>query len=90
MEPIENMAKCFAKSSILGADYMVNNFSQGWNFKSLNRDDEISSCVLGDNNKRIVIIGKNFIMLIGAEISARFEQTELKFSLHINELKIIM
>ena len=33
---------------------------------------------------------KNFIMVDQAEISSQFEQTELKFSFHVNELKIIM
>ena len=36
---------------------MVDNFSQGWNFTSVNRDDEISSRMLSDNNNRITIIG---------------------------------
>ena len=36
---------------------MVDNFSQGWNFKLLNRDDEIPSRMLSDNNNRITIIG---------------------------------
>ena len=89
MKPFANMV-IFAKSSILGADYMVDNFSQGWNFKSLNRDDEISSRMLSDNNSRTTIIGKNFITVNRAEISAQFEQIELKFSLHVNELKRIM
>ena len=69
---------------------MVGSFSQGWNFKSLNRDDEISSRILSDNNNRITIMGKNFITVNRAEISARFEQTELKLSLRVNKLKIIM
>ena len=69
---------------------MVDNFSQGWNFKLLNLDDKISSRMLSDNNNRITNIGKDFITVNRAEISARFEQTELKFSLHIKELKIIM
>ena len=69
---------------------MVDNFSQGWNFKSLNRDDEISSRMLSDNNNRITIKGKNFITVNRAEITARFVKTELKFSLHVNELKIMM
>ena len=68
----------------------MDNFSQGWNSKSLNRDDEISSCMLSDNNNRITIIGKNFITVNRAEISIQFEQTELKFSLHVNKLKIII
>ena len=68
----------------------MDNFSQGWNSKSLNRDDEISSCMLSDNNNRITIIGKNFITVNRAEISTQFEQTELKFSLHVNKLKIII
>ena len=69
---------------------MVENFSQDWNFKSLNPDDEISSRMLSDNNNRIKIIGKNFITTNQTEISAWFEQTELKFSLHVNELKILL
>ena len=69
---------------------MVENFSQDWNFKSLNPDDEISSRMLSDNNNRIKIIGKNFITINQTEISAWFEQTELKFSLHVNELKILL
>ena len=69
---------------------MVDNVSQGWNFKSLNRDDELSSHMLSDSNSSITIIGKNFIKVNRAEISARFEQTELKFLLHTNELKIII
>ena len=69
---------------------MVDNVTQGWNFKSLNRDDELSSHMLSDSNSRITIIGKNFIKVNRAEISAQFEQTELKFLLHINELKIII
>ena len=69
---------------------MVDNVTQGWNFKSLNRDDELSSHMLSDSNSRITIIGKNFIKVNRAEISARFEQTELKFLLHTNELKIII
>ena len=73
-----------AKSSILGSDYLVDNFSQSWNFKSLNHDDEISSCMLSDSNNRFTIIVKTFITLDRAEISARFEQTELKF--HYMEL----
>ena len=68
----------------------MDNFSQGWNSKLLNRDDEISSCMLSDNNNRITIIGKNFITVNRAEISIQFEQTELKFSLHVNKLKIII
>ena len=68
----------------------MDNFSQGWNFKLLNRDDEISSRMLNDSNNRITIIGKNFITVNPAEISPQFEQTELKFSLHTNEFKIIM
>ena len=58
--------------------------------KSLNRDDEISSPMLIDNNNRITIIGQYFIKVNRAEFLARFEQTELKFSLHVNEFKIIM
>ena len=58
--------------------------------KSLNRDDEISSPMLIDNNNRITIIGQYFIKVNRAEFFARFEQTELKFSLHVNEFKIIM
>ena len=69
---------------------MVENFTQDWNFKSLNPDDEISSRMLSDNNNRIKIIGKNFITINQTEISAWFEQTELKFSLHVNELKILL
>ena len=46
--------------------------------------------ILSDNNNRITIIGKNFTTVNRAEISARVEQTELKFSLHENNLKIIM
>ena len=69
---------------------MVDNFSQGWNFKLLNLDDKISSRMLSDNNNRITNIGKDFITVNRAEISARLEQTELKFSSHIKELKIIM
>ena len=69
---------------------MVDIVTQGWNFKSLNRDDELSSHMLSDSNSRITIIGKNFIKVNRAEISAQFEQTELKFLLHINELKIII
>ena len=46
--------------------------------------------MLSDNNNRIKIIGKNFITINQTEISAWFEQTELKFSLHVNELKIII
>ena len=69
---------------------MVENFTQDWNFKSLNPDDEISSRMLSDNNSRIKIIGKNFITINQTEISAWFEQTELKFSLHVNELKILL
>ena len=69
---------------------MVDNVTQGWNFKSLNRDDELSSHMLSDSNSSITIIGKNFIKVNRAEISARFEQTELKFLLHTNELKIII
>ena len=69
---------------------MVENFTQDWNFKSLNPDDEISSRMLSDNNNRIKIMGKNFITINQTEISAWFEQTELKFSLHVNELKILL
>ena len=69
---------------------MVDNFSQGSSFNSLSHDDEISSRMLSDNNNRITIIGKNFITVNRAENSARFKQNELKLSLHINELKIIM
>ena len=69
---------------------MVDNFSQGWNFKSLNRNDEILSRMLSDSNNRITIIGNKFITVNRAEISARFEQTKLKFWLHINEFKIII
>ena len=54
---------------------MVDNISQGWNFKSLNRDDEISSRMLSNSNNRITIIGKNFITVNRPEISERFEQT---------------
>ena len=90
MEPFANMAKYFTKSSILGADYMMDNFSQGWNFKLLNRDDEISSRMLNGSNNRITIIGKKFITVNRAEISPQFEQIELKFSLHTNEFKIII
>ena len=68
----------------------MDNFSQGWNFKSLKRDDEISSRMLSDSNNRITIIGKSFITVNRAEISTQFEQTELKFSLHVNKLKIII
>ena len=46
--------------------------------------------MLSDNNNRITIKGKNFITVNQAEITARFVQTELKFSLHVNELKIMM
>ena len=52
---------------------MVDNFSQGWSFKSLNRDGEISSRILSDDSNRITT-----------------EQSEMNFSLHVNELKIIM
>ena len=69
---------------------MVDNVSQGWNFKSLNRDDELSSHMRSYSNSRITIIGENFINVNRAEISARFEQTELKFLLDINEMKIII
>ena len=46
--------------------------------------------MLSDDNNKITITGKNFITVNRAEISVWFEQTELKFSLHVNELKIIM
>ena len=39
---------------------------------------------------RITIICKNFNIINWAEISPRFEQTELKFSFHVNELKILI
>ena len=65
----------FAKSSILGADYMVDNFSQGWNFKLLNRDDGISSRMLSDNN-RIRIVCKNFITVNQAEIFIACKRVE--------------
>ena len=68
----------------------MDNFSQGWNFKLLNRDDEISSRMLNGSNNRIPIIGKKFITVNRAEISPQFEQIELKFSLHTNEFKIII
>ena len=68
----------------------MDNFSQGWNFKLLNRDDEISSRMLNGSNNRITIIGKKFITVNRAEISPQFEQIELKFSLHTNEFKIII
>ena len=42
----------FGKSSILGADYTVENFSLGWNFNLLNRD-EISSHMISENNVNI-------------------------------------
>ena len=58
---------------------MVDNFSQGWNFQSLHRDDEISSRMLSDNNNRNTIIGKNLITVNRAEISPRLDQIELKF-----------
>ena len=69
---------------------MVDNFSQGPSLKSLNRDDEISSRILSDNNNRITIIGKKVITINQTEISAWFEQTELTFSLHVNESKILL
>ena len=50
MEPFANMANYFCKSYILRVDYMVENFSQGSNFKSINRDEEISFRMLSDNN----------------------------------------
>ena len=65
----------FVKSSILGADYMVDNFSQGWNFKLLNRDDGISSRMLSDNN-RIRIVCKNFITVNRAEIFIACKRVE--------------
>ena len=65
------MANFFGKSSILGADYMVDNFSQGWNFKSLNRDDEISSHMLSENNVKteLRLYAKNLITVNRVEIS---------------------
>ena len=39
---------------------------------------------------RITIICKNLITVNRAEITSRFEQTELRFSFHVNELKLIM
>ena len=85
----------FAKSSNFGAVYIVENFSRGWNFNSLNRD-EISSRISFHFIKRqqcknrITIICENFITVNWAKISSRFEQAELKLSFHVNELKIIM
>ena len=87
---LQTWLNLFAKISILGANYLVDNISQGRNMKSLNRDDETSSPMLIDNNNRITIIGQYFIKVNRAEFLARFEQTELKFSLHVNEFKIIM
>ena len=71
---------------------MVDNLIGGWNFKSLNRDDDISSHMLSDNNVKteLRLYAKNFITVNRTEISPRFEQTELKFSFHVNKLKIIM
>ena len=70
----------FKSSSVLEADY-VKIFSPSWNFNSFNRD-EISSRMLSDNNVKVKL-------RLYAKISTQLEQTELKFSFHVNELKII-
>ena len=88
MEPSANMAKYFRKKPILGTDYMFENFSPGWNFKLLNRHDEISSRMLSDSNVKTEL--QLYVKVNWAEISLRFEPTALKFSFHVNELKITM
>ena len=66
----------------------MENLSLGWTFNSLNRD-EISSRMLSDKN---VKKGYDYMQKFhhGKSRSPRFEQTDLKFSFYVNELKIIM
>ena len=67
----------------------MENLSLGWTFNSLNRD-EISSRMLSDKNftKRNYDYMQKFHH--GKPRSPRFEQTDLKFSFYVNELKITL
>ena len=67
----------FGKNCILGSDYMVGNFSLGWNFNSLNRD-EISSHMLSDKNLKRKL-------RLYTKISSRSWKTELKLPHGLNE-----
>ena len=70
---------------------MVDNFSPGWNFKLLNRDDDISSCMLMNNNLKTELwLYAKIITVNRAKISPQFEQSKVKFSFQVNELKMFM
>ena len=70
---------------------MVDNFSPGWNFKLLNRDDDISSCMLMNNNLKTKLwLYAKIITVNRAKISPQFEQSKVKFSFQVNELKMFM
>ena len=70
---------------------MVDNFSPGWNFKLLNRDDDISSCMLMNNNLKTELwLYAKIITVNRAKISPQFEQSKVKFSFQVNELIMFM
>ena len=70
---------------------MVDNFSPGWNFKLLNRDDDISSCMLMNNNLKTELwLYAKIITVNRAKISPQFEHSKVKFSFQVNELKMFM
>ena len=70
---------------------MVDNFSPGWNFKLLNRDDDISSCMLMNNNLKTELwLYAKIIMVNRAKITPQFEQSKVTFSFQVNELKMFM
>ena len=64
--------------------------SPGWNFNSLN-GDEISSRKVSEDNVKVELqlYAKISSQVKRGEIFARFEQTELKFRSHVDEVKII-
>ena len=91
MEPFANITNYFRKKLHLRGGLYGGEFQPGLKFQLVKPWwDFISHVKRQQCENRITVICKNFITVNRAEISPRFEQTELKFSFHVNELKIIM
>ena len=91
MEPFANIANYFCKKFHLRGGLYGGEFQPRLKFQLVKAWwDFISHVKRQQCKNRNAIIFKDFITVNWAEISPRFEQTELKFSFHVNELKIIM
>ena len=91
MKPFANINNYFRKKLHLRGGLYGREFQPGLKFQLVKPWWDFISHVKRQSCKnRITIICKNFIKVNRAEISPRFEQTELKFSFHVNVLKIIL